>query len=58
MLLATGLNRLVGRGAERLKVAFATEAARDLYVGAGFRVGANAEVFARSRRSVECEPQT
>jgi predicted N-acetyltransferase YhbS len=55
VLLATGLNRLVGRGAERLKVAFATDAARDLYVGAGFRVGVMCEAFTRPSGSVECE---
>lgn len=37
-LLTAGLDRLAQRGARRLKVGFATEAARRLYVGAGFRV--------------------
>ncbi|MBA3734746.1 MAG: GNAT family N-acetyltransferase [Actinobacteria bacterium] len=37
-LLTTGLDRLAKRGARRLKVAYATEAARRFYVGAGFRV--------------------
>jgi predicted N-acetyltransferase YhbS len=50
VLLSTGLNRLVARGADRLKVAFVTDAARDLYVGAGFRVGATCEAFTRDSR--------
>jgi ribosomal protein S18 acetylase RimI-like enzyme len=37
-LLTTGLDRLAKRGARRLKVSYATEPARRLYVGAGFRV--------------------
>jgi predicted N-acetyltransferase YhbS len=37
-LLTTGLDRLAKRGARRLKVGYATDAARSLYVGAGFRV--------------------
>jgi ribosomal protein S18 acetylase RimI-like enzyme len=37
-LLADGVDRLARRGARRLKVGFATEAARALYTGAGFRV--------------------
>jgi predicted N-acetyltransferase YhbS len=49
VLLATGLNRLVGRGAERLKVAFSADAGRNLYVGAGFRVGMMCETFTRPR---------
>jgi len=36
MLLTHGLDRLAGKGARRLKVGFATDAARNLYVGAGF----------------------
>jgi GNAT superfamily N-acetyltransferase len=36
MLLTTGLDRLAGKGARRLKVGFSSEAARSLYVGAGF----------------------
>ena len=36
MLLTNGLERLARKGARRLKVGFATDAARDLYVGAGF----------------------
>jgi ribosomal protein S18 acetylase RimI-like enzyme len=37
-LLTEGLERLAQRGALRLKVGYATDAARALYVGAGFRV--------------------
>jgi len=36
MLLTNGLHRLASKGARRLKVGFATDAARNLYVGAGF----------------------
>jgi predicted N-acetyltransferase YhbS len=36
MLLTTGLDRLAHAGARRLKVGFETEAARALYLGAGF----------------------
>ena len=37
-MLTAGLDRLALRGARRLKVSYATAAARSLYVGAGFRV--------------------
>jgi GNAT superfamily N-acetyltransferase len=36
MLLTNGLDRLARKGARRLKVGFETDAARSLYVGAGF----------------------
>jgi GNAT superfamily N-acetyltransferase len=36
LLLAAGLDRLAGKGARRLKVGFETDAARSLYLGAGF----------------------
>jgi predicted N-acetyltransferase YhbS len=36
MLLTNGLDRLASKGASRLKVGFETDAARNLYVGAGF----------------------
>ena len=39
-ILTEGLERLARRGARRLKVGYATDAARALYVGAGFRVAA------------------
>jgi ribosomal protein S18 acetylase RimI-like enzyme len=37
-MLTVGLDRLAKRGARRLKVGYATDVARGLYVGAGFRV--------------------
>ena len=37
-MLTAGLDRLAQRGARRLKVGYATDVARRLYVGAGFRV--------------------
>ncbi len=36
MLLTTGLDRLARQGARRLKVGFESDAARNLYLGAGF----------------------
>jgi GNAT superfamily N-acetyltransferase len=36
MLLTTGLDRLAHKGAHRLKVGFESDAARNLYLGAGF----------------------
>jgi len=36
MLLTNGLDRLARKGARRLKVGFQTDAARALYLGAGF----------------------
>ncbi len=36
MLLTNGLDRLARKGARRLKVGFETDAARNLYLGAGF----------------------
>ncbi len=36
MLLTNGLDRLARKGASRLKVGFQTDAARNLYLGAGF----------------------
>jgi GNAT superfamily N-acetyltransferase len=37
-MLTAGLDRLAKRGARRMKVGYATEVARRLYVGTGFRV--------------------
>ena len=48
-MLIAGLERLAERGATRLKVGYATEAARELYVGAGFRVGATSRSYIRRR---------
>ena len=36
LLLTNGLDRLAGKGARRVKVGFKTDAARNLYLGAGF----------------------
>lgn len=46
-LLTAGLDRLATRGARRLKVGCATDAARDLYVGAGFRVTSTSTSYLR-----------
>ncbi len=46
-LLAVGLDRLAARGATRLKVGYATDAARDLYVGAGFRITTTDQTYRR-----------
>jgi ribosomal protein S18 acetylase RimI-like enzyme len=44
-MLTEGLDRLAKRGARRLKVGYATDAARALYVGAGFRVGVTSSSY-------------
>ena len=51
-MLTAGLDRLASRGARRLKVNYATDAARSLYVGAGFRVTSTSTVYSWKRRSV------
>jgi GNAT superfamily N-acetyltransferase len=51
-MLTAGLDRLASRGAQRLKVGYATDAARSLYVGAGFRVTSTATSYGWKRRSV------
>ena len=48
-MLTAGLDRLAKRGARRLKVEYGTEAARALYVGAGFRVTATTTSYSWSR---------
>lgn len=48
-LLTTGLDRLAQRGARRLKVGYGTDAARRLYVGAGFRVISTSRSYSRRR---------
>jgi GNAT superfamily N-acetyltransferase len=48
-MLAAGLDRLAKRGARRLKVGYATDVARGLYVGAGFRVTSTSSSFGWSR---------
>ena len=49
-MLTEGLDRLASRGMTRLKVGFETEAARSLYVGAGFRPGAVLTNYSRVRQ--------
>jgi GNAT superfamily N-acetyltransferase len=51
-LLAAGLDRLAKRGSSRLKVGYANEAARRLYVGAGFRVTSTCSSYKRVRSTV------
>ena len=46
-MLTVGLDRLVKRGARRLKVGYGTDAARALYVGAGFRVTSTSRSYSR-----------
>jgi GNAT superfamily N-acetyltransferase len=48
-MLTAGLDRLAKRGARRLKVGYATDVARGLYVGAGFRVTSTSSSFGWSR---------
>jgi predicted N-acetyltransferase YhbS len=48
-LLTEGIDRLAKRGARRLKVGYGTDAARALYVGAGFRVAATCTSYAWTR---------
>jgi predicted N-acetyltransferase YhbS len=44
-LLSAGLDRLARRGARRLKVGYASDAARALYVAAGFRVTSTSRAY-------------
>jgi predicted N-acetyltransferase YhbS len=46
-LVADGIARLAQRGARRIKVSYASDAARRLYTGAGFRVASTSRVYAR-----------
>jgi predicted N-acetyltransferase YhbS len=46
-LLTAGLDRLAERGARRLKVGYATDVARRLYVGAGFDVISTDRLYSR-----------
>ena len=48
-MLSAGLDRLAARGARRLKVSYATAAARSLYVGAGFRVTSTSTSYSWKR---------
>lgn len=51
-MLTAGLDRLASRSARRLKVSYATAAARALYVGAGFREISTSTSYSWKRRSV------
>jgi predicted N-acetyltransferase YhbS len=46
-LLTEGLDRLARRGAQRVKVAFAGEAGRNLYLGAGFVLASTETTYRR-----------
>jgi ribosomal protein S18 acetylase RimI-like enzyme len=48
-MLTAGLARLAQRGARRLKVGYATDVARRLYVGAGFRVTSTSRSYSWRR---------
>ena len=48
-MLTAGLDRLAKRGARRLKVGYATDAARRLYVGAGFQVTTTSRSWSAQR---------
>jgi predicted N-acetyltransferase YhbS len=48
-MLTAGLDRLATRGASRLKVGYSTDVARDLYVGAGFRLTSTSRSHRRRR---------
>jgi hypothetical protein len=48
-VLTAGLDRLAKRGARRLKVGYATDVARALYVGAGFRVTSTSRSYSWGR---------
>jgi predicted N-acetyltransferase YhbS len=50
-MLTEGINRLVERGARRLKVGYGSEVGRRLYVGSGFRPGATSTSYTWRRRA-------
>jgi predicted N-acetyltransferase YhbS len=50
-MLTDGLERLVSRGARRLKVGYATDIARRLYLGAGFRLATTSRSYSWTRDS-------
>jgi ribosomal protein S18 acetylase RimI-like enzyme len=52
-LLTAGLDRLAKRGARRLKVGYATEPARALYTGAGFRIASTERSYAWTKPAAE-----
>lgn len=55
-LLSAGLDRMAQRGASRFKVGFITDAARSLYVGAGFRVTEMVRSYVRDFRAPSGRP--
>jgi predicted N-acetyltransferase YhbS len=54
MLLTNGLDRLALKGARRLKVGFETDAARNVYLGAGFVQTSVDRLLARPARHEPC----
>jgi predicted N-acetyltransferase YhbS len=48
-LLSAGLERLAQRGARGLKVSYATDIARALYIGAGFHETSTSTIYNRRR---------
>ena len=52
-MLTAGLDRLANRGARRLKVGYSTDAARRLYVGAGFRVTSTDRSYSWKRPRID-----
>ncbi|NUR75300.1 MAG: GNAT family N-acetyltransferase [Thermoleophilia bacterium] len=56
-LLTAGLERLSQRGARRLKVGYSTDAARALYLGAGFRPTSTSRSYTRRRRVADSETE-
>jgi ribosomal protein S18 acetylase RimI-like enzyme len=56
-MLTAGLDRLAKRGARRLKVGYATDVARGLYVGAGFGVTSTSSSYSW-RRPPLCRVET
>jgi predicted N-acetyltransferase YhbS len=48
-MLTVGVDRLARRGANRIKVGYATDAARALYLGTGFRVTSTSTSYSWSR---------
>jgi ribosomal protein S18 acetylase RimI-like enzyme len=50
-MLTAGLDRLTKRGARRLKVGYATDVARALYVSAGFRVTTTSTTYVMASRA-------
>lgn len=51
-MLSAGIERLARRGARLLKVGYASDAARALYVGAGFRVTSTSRTFTLRRETL------